>query len=377
MEVRNEAAPTAEGDIGTAYVGIELSKSSWVVSVFEPRCANPRTHRFLGGDAAGLLALLDRLRGCGVRVVSCYEAGRDGFWLQRYLAAHGIECVVLDPASLPVDRRARRAKSDRLDADGLGRAVMALDGGDRRACRAVVVPPPAVEDARQVHREREALVHERVRLVNRIKALLATQGVSGFEPLAEGKAALAALRCGDGTALPAALHDRLRREHDRLALVVAQIAEVEAIRDAIAAAPPPADPQAGQIVRLAKLKAVGRQTATVLAREVFWRTFDNRRQLGSYLGMTPTPWRSGAMVREQGISKAGNPRARTVAIELAWMWLRWQPDSALSKWFRDRVGATRGRARCVAIVALARKLVIALWRYLNTGLVPDGAVLKA
>jgi transposase len=378
MEVRRENAPTAAGHSDTAYVAIELSGTSWVVAVELPRVANARVHKLGGGDVAGLMRLIDRARSRGAaRVVCCYEAGRDGFWLHRYVTARGVACVVLDPASLPVDRRARRAKSDRLDAHALLRAVMALEGGDGRACRAVTVPSPAVEDARQVHREREALVRERVRLVNRIKALLATQGVSGFAPLEHDRAALAGLRCGDGAALPAALRDRLGRELDRLALVLKQIAEVEAIRDAVVEAPSPADPQAAKIAQLVKLKAIGCQTATVMTREVYWRAFANRRQVGSYLGVTSTPWRSGAMAREQGISKAGNPRARAVAIELAWMWLRWQPQSALSRWFRERVGTARGRVRRIAIVAMARKLVIALWRYLNTGVVPDGALLKA
>jgi transposase len=342
-------------------------------------------YKLAAGDAAGLVALSERARGLGASgVLCCYEAGRDGFWLHRYLAARGIDCLVLDPASLPVNRRARRAKSDRLDVHMVLRGLMGWAGGDRDACRPVRVPTPADEDARQTHREREALLKERVRHVNRIKALLATQGVIGFEPLraacrAGGGAELAALTGVGGAALPAGLAARLERELARLALVVEQIAAVEAVRDEVVAQFDEAAGDAGALkaARLVALKGIGPQIATVLTREVFHRAFDNRRELASYTGLCPSPWRSGAMVREQGVSKAGNARARVCAIEMAWLWLRWQPESALSLWFTKRVGAARGRVRRIAIVALARKLMVALWRYLETGLVPDGAALKA
>lgn len=376
MEDRNAIAPTTGSDHATAYVAIELSNASWVVAVRLPGAGKVSVHRLSAGDAAGVVALAARALGSGaLRVLCCYEAGRDGFWLYRYLAARGIGCLVLDPASLPVNRRARRAKSDRIDVHMLLRGLIGWDGGDRDACRPVRVPTPADEDARQIHREREGLLKERVRHVNRIKALLATQGVIGFEPLRHGAVGLASLTGIDGAALPAGLLRRLEREFARLALTLEQIAVVEAARDEVVAAA--RDATAVKAARLVALKGIGPQIATVLAREVFYRSFDNRRQLASYTGLCPSPWRSGAMVHEQGVSKAGNARARTIAIELAWLWLRWQPHSALSVWFTKRVGGARGRVRCIAIVALARKLMIALWRYVETGLVPDGAVLKA
>ena len=376
MKNRNEIAPATGSDNGTAYVAIELSNVSWVVAVRHPRTGKVSIRNLAAGDAAGIVALSDRARASGAsRVLCCYEAGRDGFWLHRYLSARGVECLVLDPASLPVNRRARRAKSDRIDVRMLLRGVVGWDGGDRDACRPVRVPSSADEDARQPHREREALLKERGRHVNRIKALLATQGVTGFEPLRRDRAELATLRDIEGAALPAGLVRRLERELARLAVVVEQIAAVEMVRDELVATP--TDATAVKAANLAKLKSIGAQTATVLAREVFYRSFDNRRQVSSYTGLCPSPWRSGGMVREQGVSKAGNARVRTCAIELAWLWLRWQPDSALSKWFRARVGDARGRVRRIAIVALARKLMVALWRYVETGLVPDGAVLKS
>lgn len=375
MKSRNEIAPAAVSDNGTAYMAIELSNASWLVAVCRAGTGKVSVHKLEAGDAKGVVALASRVRSHGAsRVVCCHEAVRDGFWLHRYMEARGIESRVLDPASLPVNRRARRAKSDRIDVHMLLRAVIGWDGGDRDACRPVRVPTRAAEDARQTHREREALLRERVRHVNRIKALLATQGVSGFEPLRSGREGLASLRGADGGALGAGLLGRLEREFARLEVALGQIAAVEAARDAAVTAPN--DAASVKTARLSALKGIGVQTATVLSREVFYRSFDNRREVASYVGLTPSPWRSGGIVREQGISKAGNARARTCAIEMAWLWLRWQPGSALSRWFTERVGNAKGRVRRIAIVALARKLVVALWRFLETGLVPDGAVLK-
>lgn len=377
MEDRNEYAPTAASDVATAFIAIELSGTSWVVGVQLPGTANPRVHKLSAGDTAGILALVDRSYGSGAEhVVCCYEAGRDGFWLERYLRARGIAYRVIDPASLPVNRRARRAKIDRIDVRMLLRGLIGWERGDRGACRPVRVPPPSDEDVRQVHREREALLQERIRHVNRIKGLLAAQGVSGFEPLWHGGAALAELTDAEGAPLSVQLVARLGRELARLGLVVEQIAAIEARRDEMVKAPVAGDAGAATIRRLAGLKGIGIQIATVLTREVFWRDFVNRREVGSYVGLTPTPWRSGGIEREQGVSKAGNPRARTTAIELAWLWLRWQPDSGLARWFNERVGVARGKVRRIAIVALARKLIVALWRYVQTGLVPDGAAVK-
>ena len=357
-----------------------------MVAVHTPLADKIGLHKLKGGDGEGLLALIARLRarleralGHPVAVVSCYEAGYDGFWLHRLLEAHGIRNCVLDPASLQVNRRARRAKTDRIDAASLLRALMAHARGEPKVVSVVRVPSVAEEDARRLHRERHRLVGERVQHVNRIKGLCATQGVYDFQPLRRNRwQRLAALRTGDGRALPPRLEAELARELKRLEQVLEMIAELEAERDAIAAAPAPAPahPHAPKIQALARLKGIGPEFATVLVGEVLHRTFDNRRQVAAYVGLAPSPFRSGRIAREQGISKAGNPKARTTMVELAWMWLRHQPESALSQWFRERVGATRGRLRRIAAAALARKLLVALWRYLEAGLVPDGAVLK-
>jgi transposase len=375
---RKTFAPTAAAQDATALVAIELGWKKWKVGALRPGAANPSIHDLAGGDLPGLLGLLEELRRGGSRVVVCYEAGRDGFWLQRALAATGAACHVIDPASLPVARRARRAKTDRIDVVALLRALGLWLGGDRQACRMALPPSPAEEDARRIVRERRRLMTERTRHVNVIKGLLALHGVRGFEPLRrDRRARFAALRTATGAALPAALAAELGREIGRLELALEQLAAVEAARDAAVAAPAPEDAGAGRIRLLAKLKSIGVEIATALEREALYRDFANRRQVASYLGLTPTPWRSGELDREQGIGKAGNPRARTTAIELAWLWVRYQPQSDLTRWFKTRVGDRRGRVRKVAIVALARKLVVALWRYVHTGLVPAGAALKA
>lgn len=376
MEDRSYRVPTAAGDVVTAFFALELSGGSWVVACQLPRAGSPSLHKLAAGDVCGVAALAERGRAAGARrVMFCYEAGRDGFWLCRLLAARGIECHVLDPASLPVNRRARRAKSDRIDVRMLLRALIAWAGGDRGACRMVRVPSVSEEDAKRAHREREGLIGERVRHVNRIKALLALHGVTGFEPLRRGsRERLTTLAGADGAPLPPALLAAVERALDRLALVTEQIAVLEAERDRVLKQPACGD--AVKIVRLAQLKGIGAQLATVLTREVFYRRFEGRREVAGYVGLAPTPWRSGGIDREQGIGKSGNPRARTAMIELAWLWLRYQEDSQLSRWFRARTGESRGRVRRIAVVALARKLLVALWRYVETGLVPSGAILK-
>jgi transposase len=378
MDSREQTCPTVVSECATVLVAIELSGKSWLVGVQSATASRPSVHRLAAGDSAGLLALIARLRATGVRVVTCYEAGRDGFWLHRLLTQAGVVNHVIDPASLRVQRRARRAKTDRIDVEALLRALAAWLRGVRDECRMVRVPSEAEEDARRLHRERQRLVCERVEHVNRIKALLALHGILDFQPLrADRRARLDGLRTASGAGLPIGLKQEIVRELDRLELIVHQIGSLEAIRDAQLTAPDPAEPAAGKIQSLARLKAIGAELATVLTREVFYRDFRNRREVGRYVGLDPSPFNSGGMVRDQGIAKAGNPRARTAMIELAWLWLRYQPDSALSRWFRTRVGTAGGRIKRIHIVALARKLLVALWRYLTTGLVPEGAVLKA
>ena len=392
MDIRTTTSSPADRDSEAAriVVAIELSKKSWLVGIVTPLSDKLSLHTLPAGDGAALLAVLARTRrkvetavGRPAEIVSCYEAGYDGFWLHRLLEGHGVRNHVFDPASLQVNRRARRAKTDRIDVAAMSRALRAHLRGEPRVVSVVRVPSVAEEDARRLHRERDRLIRERVQHVNRIKGLLATQGIYDYQPLRRDRHdRLAALVTGDGRALPARLDAEIARELRRLELVLDMIAALEAERNAIAegrgaAHPGAAHPGAAKVQALAKLKAIGPEFATVLVGEAFHRTFANRRQVAAYGGLDPSPFNSGGMVRDQGIAKAGNAKLRTTMIELAWMWLRYQPDSALSHWFRERVGTLKGRPRRIAIVALARKLLVALWRYVETGLVPDGAQFKA
>jgi len=367
----------------TVHVAIELAVSSWLVAARLPGAEKVRLHRIEGGDTAALLALIAELRSSAsrklggiARVACCFEAGRDGFWLQRLLAAHGIAAHVLEPTSVLVNRRARRAKTDRLDAEGMLRVLAAWLGGDRQVCSMVRVPTPEEEDAKRPHREREHLVQEKLRLVNRIEALLFTQGIRARPSLRSWERDLAELRTGDGRALPPLLRAELDRLRRRLVLILELIRETEAERaEALAAAAD--DAMAQKITALQRIRGVGANFAAVLGREVFYRSFANRRQLASYVGIAPTPHQSGGTDRDRSISRAGNARARTTLIQLAWLWLRYQPGSALATWFRERVGALQGRTRRIAIVAMARRLLVALWRYVETGVMPDGAAVRA
>lgn len=366
------------------YAAIELSGKTWLVAIHTPVAEKISLHSLSGGQPTELLALFTRVRerveaqcGTSVEVVCCYEAGYDGFWLQRLLTSHGIATHVVDPASIQVNRRARRAKTDRLDAQSILRVLMAYCRGEPQVCSMVRVPSPEQEDAKRSHRERQRLVQERIQHVNRIKGLLASQGIRNFDPVRPGwPDRLAALRGGDGRALTPRLGAEVRRECQRLHLVLDMITTVEAERDADL--DPAEQTQAtSNIGLLQKLKGIGPAFASVLYREVFYRDFANRRQVASYVGLTPSPYQSGRVDHDQGISKAGNPRARTTALELAWMWVRHQPHSALTQWFQQRVGSIKGRIRRIMIIALARKLIVALWRYLETGLVPTGALTKS
>jgi transposase len=364
-------------------IAIELSVSSWFVAVRLPGSEKSRLHRVEGGDTTALLALIRDLRSRAetklrhaADVACCFEAGRDGFWLHRLLTAHGAIAYVLEPTSILVNRRARRAKTDRLDAEGMLRVLAAWLGGDRQICSIVSVPTPEDEDAKRPHREREHLVQERQRLENRMEALLFTQGIRGRPSLRSWERDIAKLRTGDGRALPCLMQAELNRLRRRLVLILELIHEMEAER-AKALAAKGDDAMTRKIVDLQRIRGIGANFSTVLAREVLYRSFANRRQLASYVGIAPMPYQSGGMDRDRSISRAGNPRARTTLIQLAWLWLRYQPGSALSDWFRRRVGTLQGRTRRIAIVAMARKLLIALWRYVETGVLPDGVELRA
>jgi transposase len=382
MQASTVGAPTA-GHCGTIFVAIELSQRSWLVTLHSPDQDKISHHKLEGGDHAGLLALIDRVRERAARalggvpaVVSCYEAGYDGFWLHRLLLAAGITNYVFDPASIAVDQRARRVKTDRIDGERMLRTLMAYLRGEPRVVRLVRVPSAEQEDARRAGRERDRLVKEQTAHTTRIKALLRLLGMAVGNPRRRNWLSwLAAQRDWQGQAVPPRTMTELTHEHARLLLVREQL---KALTQAAAAVDPtPAEAEMtrrGELLR--RLKCLGPAFAATLTSEVFYKDFRNRREVGSYFGLTPSPWRSGGIDRDQGISKAGNPRARCAAIELAWLWLRHQPDSKLTLEYRKRTLDAGKRIKRVAIVALARKLVVALWRYLTTGLVPEGAVLK-
>ena len=367
----------------TTHIAIELSTSLWLVATRLPGVAKSRLHRIDAGDTAALLALVNDLRarpsngpGQVAELACCFEAGRDGFWLHRLLTQHGVPTYVVEPTSILVNRRARRAKTDRLDAEGLLRVLAAYVGGDRQICSMVRVPTPEEEDAKRPHREREHLVQERTRFENRILALLATQGIRERPSLRTWERDLAALQTGDGRAMPRHLLAELRRLRRRLVLTMELIREADAERaKALEAAPHEAASE--KVTALRRIRGIGDNFAAVLVREVLYRPFGSRKQLASYVGLTPMPYQSGTMDRDRRIGRAGNPRARTTMVQLAWLWLRYQPESALAAWFRARVGTLQGRTRRIGIVAMARKLLIALWRSTETGQIPDGVTVSA
>jgi transposase len=374
------AEPCASVEAANLFVSLELSRARWLVTSLSPGSNKISRHSVVGGDSKDLLRLLDEHRvkaerhiGTTVKVVTIQEIGFDGFWIHRILESNSIESHVVEAASIAVPRRRRRAKTDTIDGELLLRTLMAFKRGEPRVCAMVAVPSPEEEDQRRLSRERKTMIKERIKHTNRIKAC---QGIAGFEPMrANARARLGELRTGDGRAIPVRMKAEIRRELDRLELLRQQIAEVEAERDALlhAEEAPTGSPGA----QLLKLRGIGPEFATVLWHEGLYRCFANRRQLAAYAGLAPSPWRSGDMKREQGISKSGNARLRTTMIEAAWLWLRHQPGSALSQWFQERVRTDRGRLRRVSIVALARKLLIALWRFTTHGEIPVGASLKA
>ena len=374
-------APAVE-DYATVYVAFELSKAKWMLGVILPGSKKLSRYTIAGGDVAALAARLAEWRnkaalgGKPVRMLSCYEAGFDGHWLHRWLADQGVTNHEIDPSSIEVSRRARRAKTDRIDLERMMRAFLDLLRGEPEACSVIHVPSVEDEDRKRRSRARERLLKERTAHTNRIKGLLHGQGVRDAFPLKPGFVeSLENVRTGDGRRLPPGLKEEIVYEHERLSLVNKHLALLEAKSKAERRTAVPGSAEAN-IMQLATLKGIGPVGGQRLVHEVFYRDFDNRRQVGSYIGLTGTPYNSGNSVREQGIGKAGNRRAREVAIEIAWLWLSHQPDSELSRWFRERVGNIKGRIRRIAIVAMARKLMVALWRYLKTGVVPTGTVLR-
>ena len=359
-------------------LAFELSERTWKLGFTVGRGQRPRFRQVPAGALDALAQEIAQAKRrfqlpADAPVVSCYEAGREGFWLHRYLVAQGIVNYVVDSSSIEVNRRARRAKTDALDLAGLLSLLVRYVQGETRVWHVVRVPSVAEEDARQLHRLRETIQQERTRLMNRLQGLLTTQGLT--IPLhADFLDQVATARLWDGGPVPAGLQHRLRQGWAQLVFLTAQLADVDQQRAALAT-----DPQtvSGRCVaQLQTLRGIGSIGAWSLTTEIFgWRQIHNRRELGALVGLVPAPYQSGATSHDQGITRAGNRHVRRMIVQLGWSWLRYQPTSALSRWYQARFSHGR-RLRRIGIVALARKLLVALWRYLETGAVPDGATLK-
>lgn len=377
IETRQLESTTAA--VETLFMALELGSTTWKVAFATTRQVRPRLRSVPAGAVGQVRDEIARAKQrlgliADAPVRSCYEAGRDGFWVHRALVAAGVENVVIDPASIMVDRRARRAKTDRLDATALVIQLMNAAAGDRRGWRELHVPSIQAEADRQLQREWETVRDDRTRLCNRVHGLLATQGVR-LELTATFLDQLHTVHLWDGTPLPAELVVRLERDWTQLQQVEERLMVLKQLRQA-RVAPARTDVVATQTRQLAELRGIGVNGALTLTTELFaWRGFTNGREVGASIGLTPTPYRSDQRVVEQGISRSGNRRVRALSIQLAWSWVRWQPTSALTRWFQARF-AQHKRARRIGIVAVARKLMIALWRYAETGIVPEGAVLK-
>ncbi|WP_454883258.1 IS110 family transposase [Sphingomonas oryzagri] len=381
---RPEAHAAIRIELGAIFVSLELSKSTWLVTSLSPGSEKMSRHTVVGGDKAGLLVCFSDLRkkamartGRLYPLVVIQEAGLDGFWIDRMLNQESwIESHVVDAASIAVSRRHRRAKTDRIDGEALVKTLMAYKRGEPRVCSIVKPPKPEEEDRRRISRERKALIVERVAHVNRIKGLLFAQGIRDYEPLRRNRRArLEELETGDGRALSTHLKAQICRELDRLEMLLQQIKAVEAERDSLVTnAAPDVHTPAGMLLGI---RGIGPEFAEILHAEGLFRHFDNRRQVAAYAGLAPSPWKSGSIDREQGVSKSGNPRLRTVMVQLSWLWLRHQPGSALTRWFLEKVADKGGRRKKPVIVALARKLLVALWKFVNAGVTIEGAVMKA
>jgi transposase len=361
------------------FVAFELSEKTWKLGFTTGHGQPPRERSIAAGHQARVLhevAQAKRRFGLpeAAPVVSCYEAGREGFWLHRFLQAQGITNYVVDSSSIEVNRRRRRAKSDGLDVRKLVSMLMRYAQGERAVWRVVHVPSVEAEDHRHQHRDLETLKQERASTTTRIKGLLSSQGIR-LTSLNKFPEQLEALRLWDGSPLPSGLRRRLLRVYAHHQFLSQQIAELEAERRALLRTSPEASIE--KVRQLMHLKGIGINGAWLLVMEFFgWREFKNRREVGGLAGLTPTPYQSGESTREQGITKSGNRHVRWMTTELAWSWVRYQPESALSCWFHERFGGGGKRLRRIGIVAVARKLLIALWRFLETGVLPEGAALK-
>jgi transposase len=369
------------GDHGVLYMALELGWSQWKLGFVSGAGQKPRQRTIAARDLAALQEEIGRAKArfglseCS-RVVSCYEAGRDGFWIHRYLESVGVKNRVVDSASIEMNRRARQAKSDGVDVQKLLSLLVRSETGERVRWSVVRVPSVEEEDGRQLSRELETLKQERTAHRNRLRGLMASQGLA-LKMRRDFREQLQQVKLWDGSSLGQDLRGRFEREWERLELLEQQIAELEKQRrDRLSKAQ---EPVAQVAQRLCRLKSIGPNSAWLFSGEFFaWRQFRNRRQVGSLSGLAPTPYQSGDRLhREQGISRAGNERVRSMAIEIAWAWLRFQPGSELSRWFQERFARGGSRSRRIGIVALARKLLVALWRYLEAGEIPAGAQLKS
>jgi transposase len=361
------------------YLAFELGSQSWKLGFTIGLGQRPRERNIKAGDLEALRGEIKRAKQRfelteTTKVVSCYEAGRDGFWLHRYLEAQGIENLVVDSSSIEVNRRQRRAKTDRMDVEKLLSQLIRYCSGEKKVWSVVRAPTVEHEDQRQLHRELLTLKKDRTRHINRIKGLLAGHGVR-LQVKDDFLQQLQSARQWDGKRLPAGLVARLKREYERMEKVQEQIKALE--KERVEAIRHSDDPGVVVVRNLLKLNGIGLNSSWLFGMEFFsWRVFRNRKQVGALSGLTPTPHQSGGSYREQGISKAGNRYIRGMAIEIAWGWLRYQPESKLTKWYVERFGKGSSRVRKIGIVALARKLMIELWRYVDTGVIPEGAVLK-
>jgi len=396
MSTTSPSTP-ATSDGATIYAAIELSSSNWLLAIQSPDRRKVSRHQVPAGDSAKLIAHLDQARArvqgdtdAPVAVMTCYEAGRDGFWLHRVLQMHGIDNQIVDPASLLTDQKKKSAKTDRIDVHKILRALKLWHDGDSEACRMVHVPTPDQEDERRPVREVQRMKKEQTAHLNRIAGLTAQHGIWTFRPLRrDWREELERLQTADGRPLPPCMKAEITRECERLHHLRDQLRQLvredrarrrQAKQSAEGKQPEDKtalEQRAELIAHLQALRGVGEVSASVLVDEVFFRGFQNRQELAAYVGVTPQPNSSGPRETDQGLDKAGNALARWAMIELAWRWLQYQPDNYLSRWFHAQVGNARGRLRRIKLVAMARKLLVALWRYVTQGIVPEDAVTTA
>jgi transposase len=358
---------------GTLFLSLELGEGSWKLSFTSGFGQRVLRRQVRSRDTQALLA---EIAGMKQRFELAAECRVVSFWLHRLLVAHGIENRVVDSSSIEVSRRQRRAKTDRLDGESLLDLLLRHEAGSHKKVWSVVrVPSVEQEDRRHLHRELQSAKRDRTRVTNRMKGLLANHGLT-LDLKRDVPAELEALRLWDGSPLPPGLRARLVREWERVAFYTGLIERLEAERREILRRVQ--DPAVEQVRQLNGIRGIGTNSAWLYAMELFgWRELRTRKQVGAIVGLAPTPHRSGTQEHERGMSKSGNRHVRAMAIEIAWGWLRFQPDSALSRWYQRRFGSGSTRLRKIGIVALARKLLIALWRYLETGVLPEGAQLKA